>query len=746
MRNRGILTVLSCTLLLITYAQSGSIDAGFAASLQAGGGANGPVFCTATDAVGNVFVGGSFTQFAGAPANLFAKVSADGTLDAAFTAAVGLVGLSVNACAVQADGKILVGGNFSGVDSTTQARLARLNPDGTVDASFAPLVNLPVFALLVQPDGAILVGGQFFTNPGFTRRGITRLLPGGALDPSFDPGIGANNTVRSLALDTGGRILLTGLFTTFNGSAAGHVALLEPNGAPVASFSPSTGADDVVFASAVLPGNRYLLGGDFDQFNGTVSPALVCIGQDGSVDAGFNAAGLASTDVVLCIAIEQNSLPICGGTFSTYNGQARSRIMRLLADGALDGTFSVGAGFSGTGVNALVLDPSGRILAGGTFNSYQGTLQNGLTRIENCLQTLYFLDADGDGLGDPLSPLASCTQPVAHVLDHSDCDDSDPGILAAPTWYQDNDGDGTGNPAAFVVTCGDQPGYVLDNTDCDDTDPDKYEGAPCDDGDPTTVNDSYSASCICIGGAVDVAARVFLDGPFNGTIMNDALRAGSLIPLTEPYTLLNFHPAEAGGGEQISASVLSTTGPDAIVDWVMLALRDQQPPYGRKKIRMALLQRDGDIVDLDGTSPVRFSQQPGAYMLEVRHRNHMGIMTALPLPVVPTGTLLSVDFTSPGVACYGTNARKQISGTMLLWAGNTVLNGFLSYTGSANDRDKILVAVGSTTPNNSIPGYRTEDVNLNGTVSYTGSANDRDPILVNVGNTTPNAVRVEQIP
>ncbi len=83
---------------------------------------------------------------------------------------------------------------------------------------------------------------------------------------------------------------------------------------------------------------------------------------------------------------------------------------------------------------------------------------------------------------------------------------------------------------------------------------------------------------------------------------------------------------------------------------------------------------------------------------------------------------------------------------MLMWQGNSVKNGIISYTGSGNDRDKVLVAVGSTTPNHTFIGYRTEDINLNGTISYTGPLNDRDRILLSVGSTTPNAVREEQLP
>ena len=87
-----------------------------------------------------------------------------------------------------------------------------------------------------------------------------------------------------------------------------------------------------------------------------------------------------------------------------------------------------------------------------------------------------------------------------------------------------------------------------------------------------------------------------------------------------------------------------------------------------------------------------------------------------------------------------------MSGTQVLWCGNSRLDNSVKYTGSNNDRDPIVVFVGGTTPNNTVGGYRPEDVNMDGTMKYTGSGNDRDPILVGVGSTVPNNVRVEQLP
>jgi hypothetical protein len=134
----------------------------------------------------------------------------------------------------------------------------------------------------------------------------------------------------------------------------------------------------------------------------------------------------------------------------------------------------------------------------------------------------------------------------------------------------------------------------------------------------------------------------------------------------------------------------------------------------------------------------------GNYHVAIRHRNHLGAMTA---NAIALGTVTTtVDFTTPAMATYGTDAQRLVNGTYVLRTGDVSFDHQLRYTGSGNDRDPILVRVGSTAPNNAVSGYYPEDTNLNGIVSYTGSGNDRDPILVNVGSTTPNNTRTEQLP
>jgi hypothetical protein len=246
---------------------------------------------------------------------------------------------------------------------------------------------------------------------------------------------------------------------------------------------------------------------------------------------------------------------------------------------------------------------------------------------------------------------------------------------------------------------------------------------------------------------VNVAPKLFLEGAYNsGTgLMNDALRTLVAFPTSDPYPGLGYVHTGTGNSGTVAPATLAVTGNNAIVDWVLVQLRNSATPSTIVASRSALVQRDGDVVDLDGTSAVAFGVPAGNYFVAVRHRNHLGVMSAAAIAL--SGSPVTVDFTAAATATFGTNARKTVGTAQTLWAGDDTFNGELKYTGSSNDRDPILVAIGSTTPNNTLANaYNSRDINLNGEVKYTGSGNDRDPILVNVGSTTPNNTRVQQLP
>ncbi len=246
-------------------------------------------------------------------------------------------------------------------------------------------------------------------------------------------------------------------------------------------------------------------------------------------------------------------------------------------------------------------------------------------------------------------------------------------------------------------------------------------------------------------GPVSVAVKALLEGPYDSGAqrMRDDLRVAALIPASQPFNGLYTTVGESSV-LSVSQDVLAVSGQDAIVDWVFIELRDRFDPRRVVAARAALIQRDGDVVDVDGTSPVSFSVPNESYHVALRHRNHLGIMTATPDALSSTPTF--IDLSSPATATFGTDARRNLNDVMLLWTGDAVPDGSVKYTGAVNDRDPVLTRVGGTTPNNAAPGYYPEDINLDGSTKYTGASNDRDPILVNVGSTTPNNVRVQQLP
>jgi hypothetical protein len=261
-----------------------------------------------------------------------------------------------------------------------------------------------------------------------------------------------------------------------------------------------------------------------------------------------------------------------------------------------------------------------------------------------------------------------------------------------------------------------------------------------------------------------VSPKVQLQGAFTAStgLMTDRLRTLSLIPTAQPYTVTpRFTQVNNAGTETVNPSVLATTGNDAIVDWVFIQLRDASNNATVVSTRSALLQRDGDVVDVDGVSPVKMYVPFGTsnFFVTVKHRNHLGVMTAATVALnSATGT--TVNFTSSATATYGTDAQTAIAGTgaqtgvttMVMRAGNA--NGMGTNAGNRNVRvsglfndDAIVLAkVGATTPTNIVAGYNVEDLNLDGQVRYQGLFNDKAVILITVGAATPTNIAVEQTP
>lgn len=245
--------------------------------------------------------------------------------------------------------------------------------------------------------------------------------------------------------------------------------------------------------------------------------------------------------------------------------------------------------------------------------------------------------------------------------------------------------------------------------------------------------------------AVRAQVRALLDGPYDEVtdLMDDALRAQGLIPAVEPNTAAGFVHVGGGAGQSLDPALLAVVGPDAVVDWVFLELRDAATGSTVLATANGLVQRDGDVVAPDGGTPA-FAAAPGSYRIAVRHRNHLGACTATGIAL--TREPVPVDLSDPQLAAFGTDARRLRDGKALLWCGNAVRDTQLRYTGAQNDRDAMLVRIGGVVPTATVAGYWPEDATLDGLVRYAGAANDRDRLLQSIGGAVPTAVRNEQLP
>jgi uncharacterized delta-60 repeat protein len=301
------------------------------ASFNPGTGANSNVFALAMQADGKVLLGGEFTTVGGVGRARVARLLSNGALDTSFDPGAGANG-PVQVIAVQPDGKVLVGGDFTSfAGQTSRAYLVRLEADGTLDATFAPVLNGPVQALAVRSDGGIYVGGCFISAGGTARGRIALLTTNGTLDTSFNPGAGFNGVVRTLALQSDGRLVVGGAFDTFQFNPVGFLVRLQPNGQRDTSFAVGAGANGPVNAVAVAPGDKIYVTGAFDLFDGLPRAGYVRLRPDGALDPLFD-IGTGANGPVFAAVAQPNSALVIGGDFTACNGIPRTGLARIHGD------------------------------------------------------------------------------------------------------------------------------------------------------------------------------------------------------------------------------------------------------------------------------------------------------------------------------------------------------------------------------------------------------------------------------
>jgi uncharacterized delta-60 repeat protein/uncharacterized repeat protein (TIGR01451 family) len=277
---------------------------------------------------GKTIIAGRFDGVLGVEDQNIARINADGTRDGDFIQFrfTGVAG-TVNSVALQADGKILLGGDFTYVLVSGRNNIARLNANGRLDTGFNPDANGDVHSVVVQADGKILLGGEFSTVGGTPRQGLARLNADGTLDAGFNPDVDAY--VHSMVVQADGKILLGGLFNTVGGTTRHSIARVDAAGALDTGFNPS--ASGTVTSVAVQADGRILLGGNLTSVGGSPRAYIARVNANGTLDAGFNPD---LNSYVHSVVVQTDGRILLGGEFTTVGGTPRNSFARLLNDPA----------------------------------------------------------------------------------------------------------------------------------------------------------------------------------------------------------------------------------------------------------------------------------------------------------------------------------------------------------------------------------------------------------------------------
>ncbi|MBC8095858.1 MAG: hypothetical protein H7Y43_08595 [Akkermansiaceae bacterium] len=340
-------------------------------------GADEAVVALAIQADGKVLVGGKFNQLEGTPRNHIGRLHSDGRLDQAFNP--GSDG-PVNSIAIQTDGKILVGGLFTRLAGESRSRLARLNPDGTLDAGFHPEADFEVCSLVVQPDGKILVAGRFRNLGGKPCDFLGRLNPDGSRDAGFQPN--PNSDVYSVGLQADGKVIIGGYFSTLGGARHKYLGRLNADGSVDPTFTSEV--NSFVYSIAEQADGKILLGGFFSTLGGKSRGAFGRLERDGRLDDGFNPLIEGPNAHVSSLAVQHDGKILIGGRFTAVGGQARTNLARLNPDGSVDAAFHTTVmGEPDFSVFALALQDTGKILVGGSFTNLAGEPRRFIGRLNN---------------------------------------------------------------------------------------------------------------------------------------------------------------------------------------------------------------------------------------------------------------------------------------------------------------------------------------------------------------------------
>ncbi|HSD08143.1 T9SS sorting signal type C domain-containing protein [Flavobacterium sp.] len=415
-----IVVFFSFLIISSLHAQQGRVDATFNTfdDGTAGEGFDGNVRVIIENPDETTFIAGDFLNFNGVGATRIIKLDSSGDKDSGFTSGAGFDNSVVSGFKTfgadgalnNTDDKLIYGGSFSNYNGVSKKYLARLNLDGTLDASFnsgnvGP--NNVVQALAQLSDGSIIVAGDAITryNGTIVVNNVFKISADGVLDTAFNSNItaGTTGTISKVIIQQDKKILICGSFTSFNGITTRGLIRLNGNGTVDTSFNTNlgAGADNNILAIDLQTDGKIVLGGAFTSFNGVAVGRIIRLNSDGTIDGTFNnaKAGFAN-GIVQAIRFTTAGIYVAGSFTGTYNGVANglNRLTLLKDNGDWDSGFDNVTGLPSTTFYAIEKAIDGQIYIGGSFTIYDATLRGRLAKVSNAGSLdINFMSAGGVG-------------------------------------------------------------------------------------------------------------------------------------------------------------------------------------------------------------------------------------------------------------------------------------------------------------------------------------------------------------
>lgn len=384
-----LISSLAIFFSFLNYAQPGTVDQTFNIAdhgYDSGQGASN-IYTCALQSDGKILIGGVFTTYNGVDTNYLARLNTDGSIDNTFNIGLGSNG-NISKIFIQPDGKILIGGIFSSFNGTLRNNIARLNSDGSIDGNFNPgaIANAPIIPVAIQNDGKIIVTCNVASFNGTIRRLLARLNYDGTLDASFTCNFnstGTFNEISSVSIQNDGKYILAGQFISSNGSNYFGVTRLNSDGTNDPAFTTgliqSTSGNCIINKTSIQTDGKIIVVGEFSSYNGVATNNIARLNTDGTVDSTFNAGNGADANILSSSILSNGKIILCGN-FLNYNGNPAINYVQLNSDGSFDNSYNliITASISGT-FNSTATQTNGKIIVLGTFFTNQ-TKVNGIGR------------------------------------------------------------------------------------------------------------------------------------------------------------------------------------------------------------------------------------------------------------------------------------------------------------------------------------------------------------------------------